>query len=248
MCTFRAYRRGEEACMLRVGSVWTAAAIACAVAGCGESRPMAAAIGAQGGCANCHSAPGEAPPFRDQNGVSDPRQITVGAHDAHLSGNLSPPIACGECHTVPRTVGDPGHLEDSPTDIRFGPLATTAGASPTYTAPSCATTYCHGNFPGGNETNTPRWIGAGPAQTCGACHGVAGDPMPSSGLHPQHRDKAFEGNPVTCSSCHGAVLTATHVNGAKDIAMEGWDPATRNCAAACHRNSQVPVRFWPAAQ
>lgn len=216
--------------MRRVASVWAAAAAAWALAACGESRSAAAPFGAGGGCSSCHSGPGEAPPFRDPSGSIDPTRITVGAHDAHLHGTISSPIACGECHTVPRSIADPGHLEDSPGDVRFGTLARTGGASPTYTQPSCAAVYCHGSFPGGNQGNAPRWVGPPNQAACGTCHGNP----PPTGRHSDHVGVSINGQAVTCASCHGTVGALTHVNGVKNVVIPAWNAQFRTCASACH--------------
>jgi predicted CxxxxCH...CXXCH cytochrome family protein len=218
--------------MRRVASVWSAAVVAWALAGCGESRGIAAPSGALAGCADCHTAPGEGPPFRDQTGSIDPGRLTVGAHDTHLHGNLiapiSSPISCGECHTVPRTVTDPGHLDDSPGDIAFGTLARTGGASPEYVAQGCAATYCHGNFPGGNGANAPTWLGGAAQGACGTCHSLP----PPTGSHSDHIGRPD----ITCTTCHGAFVQATHVNGVKNIALTVWNAGTRSCGQACHES------------
>lgn len=225
--------------MRRVASVWTAAAIACALAGCNESRPIAAGLNSEGGCVGCHSGPGEAPPFRDQTGSTDPNRLTVGAHDAHLHTNLTAPISCAECHTTPRAITDPGHLEDSPDDIRFGPLASTGGASPAYVAPGCAAVYCHGNFPGGNRGNTPSWIGGAGDAECGACHWFPPTTVAATGRHAEHVGVAFQGTALTCNTCHGPVAPETHLNGVKNVILTNWDPQFRTCALACHQ-----ARAW----
>src|SRR6266542_2624421 len=154
-------------------------AAAVALAACGEPRVVEAPSGGTSGCASCHTAPGEGPPFRDQTGSTDPGRLTVGAHDAHLHGDIVASISCDECHTVPRTIADSGHLQDSPGDIRFGPLPRTGGAQPRYEATGCAASYCHGNFPGGNADNTPRWLGGRSAALCGSCHALP----PATGQH-----------------------------------------------------------------
>lgn len=221
--------------MRRVASVWAAAAAVLAMAGCGEGRPAAAQLGGESGCAGCHSAPGEAPPFRDPSGSTDRARLTVGAHDAHLHGNLSAPIGCAECHTVPRTVADPGHLEESPGDLRFGTLARTGGVSPTYVQPSCSAVYCHGNFSGGNPGNAPRWIGASGQAACGTCHAIP----PRTGEHEEHLGESSGGTPITCNTCHGPLVAATHVNGVRNVALPAWNPQLRTCAQACHE-----ARSW----
>jgi predicted CxxxxCH...CXXCH cytochrome family protein len=218
--------------MGRVAWVGGAAAAALvALGGCGEAKPAAAALGPS--CAGCHSGTGEAPPFRDPTGSTDPAQVTVGAHDAHLHPELpfgepeiSSPISCSECHTVPRTVTDPGHLEDAPTDLQFGPLARTGGAEPVYQDQGCSASYCHGNFPGGNRTNVLRWVG-GPANqaACGTCHGLP----PQSGRHPEHVAAV-----VGCTTCHGDVGPGTHLNGVKTVILPQWDAQFAVCATACH--------------
>jgi hypothetical protein len=211
--------------MRRVASVWAAAVGALAVAGCGDGRSAAAPAGDESGCASCHSGPGEAPPFRDFTGSTDPARLTVGSHDPHLHGSLSAPISCSECHTVPRSVDDPGHLQDSPGDIRFGRLARTGGTTPSYTPPSC-----HGAFPGGNAANTPRWAG-GPGQAaCGTCHATP----PPSGRHAEHLGQSSGGVPITCNTCHGPLVQATHVNGVKNVVLPAWNAQSRSCAQACH--------------
>jgi len=209
-----------------VASPWRAvAAAAVALAACGEPRVVEAPSGGTSGCASCHTAPGEGPPFRDQTGSTDPGRLTVGAHDAHLHGDIVASISCDECHTVPRTIADSGHLQDSPGDIRFGPLPRTGGAQPRYEATGCAASYCHGNFPGGNADNTPRWLGGRSAALCGSCHALP----PATGQHARH---AAEG--IACAQCHGTFVAATHVNGVKDVPLPAWSAQSRTCAAACH--------------
>jgi predicted CxxxxCH...CXXCH cytochrome family protein len=223
--------------MRRVASVSAAAAAVLAIAGCGDSRPAAAPVAGASGCASCHSAPGEAAPFRDPTGSTDRSRASVGAHDAHLHGDLSASIACAECHTVPRSVSDPGHLEDSPGDVRFGTLARTGGASPTYVAPtdaspspSCSAVYCHGSFPGGNGGNVVRWVGPAGQAACGTCHPVS----PTTGRHPDHIGKSSGGAAITCATCHGPLVVATHVNGVRDVVLPAWNAQFRTCAQACH--------------
>jgi predicted CxxxxCH...CXXCH cytochrome family protein len=212
-----------------------AAAFAFALVGCGESRPAAQPVGEASSCGSCHTTPGQPLPFRDPNGSTDRTQVSVGAHDAHLDPaagegpNLTQPIACSECHTVPRTVDDPGHLEDAPTDIRFGPLATTGGTTPSFGpvtgGQGCSASYCHGGFPGGNNANAPVWTGTGQAE-CGSCH----DLPPPTGRHAIHVAAA-----VDCTVCHGPVEPDTHVNGVKTIVLPIWDPSVGGCAASsCH--------------
>ena len=213
---------------------WGAAAAAFALAACGSAQVAQTPLGADSVCASCHSAPGEPAPFRDPNGSIDPNKVSVGAHDAHLHPDFTEPISCAECHKVPEGVNDPGHLDTPPpNNVQFGTLAKTHGANPVYrSGDGCAASYCHGNFPGGNRTNTPQWLG-GPSQAaCGTCHGIS----PPTGRHPEHIVAG-----VSCDKCHGPFLTTTHVNGVVDVPLPTYNPQFKTCAQACH----LP-RSWPA--
>jgi predicted CxxxxCH...CXXCH cytochrome family protein len=234
--------RGREEHMRRVASSSAVLAALVAIAGCGEERSAAAPFGDGGGCAGCHSGPGQTPPFRDPTGSVDPSRVAVGAHDAHLHPNLTAPIACAECHTTPRAIGDPGHLEDSLGDVRFGTLARTGGASPAYAAPTdaspsptCSSVYCHGAFPGGNGANVLRWVGPADQAACGTCH----DLPPQTGRHANHVGRSFGGEAITCNTCHGAFTAAAHVNGVRNVVLSNWNPEFRTCAQACHQ-----ARSW----
>lgn len=217
--------------MARVTSWGVAVAAALGIAACGESRSVQQAVGAASTCATCHSAPGEGRPFRDADGNVETFRQSVGAHEAHLHGNLGE-VSCADCHRVPRQVGEPGHLEDSPDDVRFGPLARTGAVNPRYESLGCAATYCHGNFPNGRRDNRPAWLGGSAAATCGSCHAVP----PTSGRHPEHRVAE-----VRCDECHGPFLSASHVNGAVNLTLTGYDERFKTCAQMCH----LP-RSWPA--
>lgn len=209
-------RRGAEdmGMRLRLAFVLCAAGLA----GCGDSRPLEFARGGvDGQCASCHTAPGEGPPFRST-------RAAPGGHDAHLLGVIGPALQCSECHSVPPTRETPGHFEDVPTDVVFGALARTGGAEPAWNDVGCTASYCHGNFPGGNEANVPIWSSPRSA-SCGTCHGLP----PGTGAHVPHQDAS-----ISCATCHGAVNVVTHVNGTKDVFLGQWNPSLRNCAAACH--------------
>jgi predicted CxxxxCH...CXXCH cytochrome family protein len=220
-------------------TVWAAAAVvAVGAAGCGTARsPAGAEANATAACSSCHTGPGAGPPFQDPTGATDPSLPTVGAHDAHLHGELTADLDCGQCHTVPRTVTDPGHLDAAPDQlVHFGPLARTGGAAPSYDPQSrtCAAAYCHGNFPGGNTANRLAWTGGDSQAQCGSCHGLP----PRTGAHPFHAGASFNGQAIVCSTCHGDVVPATHVNGRVDVALPAWNPATSSCAQACHEARQ----------
>jgi predicted CxxxxCH...CXXCH cytochrome family protein len=172
-----------------------------------------------------------------------------GAHQNHLNkgtGAIGKHVACSECHAVPS--GAPAGGGDThgngTADVAFpsGSLARkvltlsngNAGSpiAPVYapgsgtTAPSCSTTYCHGEFTlnpkaTGKLGNTIAWNAAGPL-ACSACHVMNGTtPAPNDSCHPPNFNHDG-GN--RCSDCHKdvsstgtAITNATlHVNGAID--------------------------------
>jgi predicted CxxxxCH...CXXCH cytochrome family protein len=161
-----------------------------------------------------------APPF-DLNGNSATSAPGVGAHQAHLTESASHlALTCNECHTVPKAVFDPGHLDNKGSArITFGLLAQSLGSSPTYDVKtqSCTGTYCHKSY-------VPNWTAPKTsADACGTCHGLP-PPLP----HPQNaqcyechgdvidknrnfvnKSRHIDGNPVrastlACNSCHGS--------------------------------------------
>jgi predicted CxxxxCH...CXXCH cytochrome family protein len=172
-----------------------------------------------------------APPM-DTHGQAS--SAAVGAHQAHVNraGGLTTPLQCSECHVVPTSTLH----KNGVVDIQFGGRAIAGGAAPTFSATTltCAATYCHGNFDGGNRA-TMTWDK--PGTTCATCHG---DP-PLTGRHGRH---VLEKG-IACGSCHGtgysptSVRPSTHVNGVKDVGGAGtlinsWSAATQSCAPACH--------------
>ena len=209
-------------------SIWAAAA-ALGMWGCGDAQNVVGLAGSAT-CSACHSGPGDPPPFRAPGGSTNPNQLSVGAHTPHLNGGLTSNITCSDCHIVPSVVNQPGHLDATPpSDIVFGGLARTGGVNPQYVATGCAATYCHGNFPGGNRSNAPKWLGGIAAGACGTCH----DLPPATGQHLFH-----VGIGIGCEGCHGPLARDTHVNGVVNVVLSppaAWQPATSSCATqACH--------------
>jgi len=143
----------------------------------------------------------------------------VGAHQAHVNKSvLSAPVACNECHVVPITSSH----SNGTVQIAFGTLARAKGAAPAWNGTTCASSYCHGNFPGGRTLFAPTWTGG--AMACGSCHATP----PAT---PPHGNPALE-----CSVCHGAgysataqtVNKATHINGVVNV-----DQGALTCTS-CH--------------
>ena len=180
-------------------------------------------------CHSCHGSAANAAPPVDSHAQSDPTLVTVGAHQAHLlgTGNLSGPIACGECHTVPATVDAPGHLDlGGLTTVTFGTLSKTGGLSPAWnrTTARCQSTWCHGATLSGGATTTPLWtLQDGSQELCTSCHGnpppwphpVAtqtqcatchADTISPNGLFKdktRHVNGVVDLSPMTCNDCHG---------------------------------------------
>jgi predicted CxxxxCH...CXXCH cytochrome family protein len=178
-------------------------------------------------CNTCHGDFNEAPddtaswaPPDDMVGNDDPSIRTVGAHE-HLvnGGDVGGPYSCTLCHLLPDSVDAVGHLEQLPAhaEITFGVLATDSSRTdpmPTWNpiAETCSNTYCHGNFPLGNQDNDPAlWTNQDGSQIeCGTCHAMPPPP-------PQHTEFSDD-----CNLCHGSVVNddnvsienpALHVNG-----------------------------------
>jgi predicted CxxxxCH...CXXCH cytochrome family protein len=157
-----------------------------------------------------------APPL-DATGASS-GGTKIGAHVAHSNRNTTAnPIRCDECHRgeVPST---PLHANGSTTidPAHFGTVTNSGLSAPSYTAPNCATTYCHGNFNGGANA-TMSWLATG--TNCTSCHGNPPVPAVAAGQVPA----SYHPNNTNCGQCHtgysrtgattGTVTPGTHVNG-----------------------------------
>jgi predicted CxxxxCH...CXXCH cytochrome family protein len=195
-----------------------------------------------GSCTACHGSGTNPAPPRDTKGNTDPSFVSVGAHQAHLSGEhgISGAIACSACHLVPTAVGSPGHVDhDPPATLKFSGLAVADGATPSWNhdTASCSATYCHG---GGTKlgtdttspsaTNrTPKWTGGSAQIFCGSCHGIppanASHPLKAGNVPMQLSD---------CYTCHASTVdklgnlivtgppgarVSTHINGVVDVSI-----------------------------
>lgn len=162
-------------------------------------------------CTGCHGGGDNAtgaPPRAIWGRGSD--AVRVGAHTTHVTASpVSPAIGCATCHAPPADLFAPGHIDELtdpaavPTaGVEFGGLATLAGAAPSWDRANgkCASTYCHGNFPGGNTTYAPTWTSPA-ANACGTCHG-----LPPGGNHPGVDPSA---GLAACSACHAETIAAS---------------------------------------
>jgi predicted CxxxxCH...CXXCH cytochrome family protein len=210
-----------------------------ALAGAGATltRPMWNGGSSQAACGTCHGSPpaGDHPQDPDcarchvsqvhVNAVIDVGQSCTdchgsasrplsGAHRSHTEAlhELSAPIACTECHTVPAAVGAAGHLDPAPAEVVFGPLAKARGATPVLANGTCTGTACHG-------VATVDWGPGLGVAVCGSCHAIP----PAAGKYHTPGLKLTD-----CVTCHGATVdgfgnilfnggTTTHINGRTDL-------------------------------
>jgi predicted CxxxxCH...CXXCH cytochrome family protein len=183
-------------------------------------------------CTQCHGSGDEPAPPADTRGFTASTASGVGAHAAHLSGGgASRPLACSECHRVPRSADDFAHADGLPAEVELAGIAQTADRAPTWDrrSSSCADSWCH--QPGGQRgAKSPAWTSTG-TLGCADCHGL---PPPSP--HPQISD---------CSACHGAVVGEDdrtiverqhHVDGVVDVAFDG------SCTSCHGADNPAPPR------
>ncbi len=231
-----------------------------ALAACGGS-PAPTPLSANQGCSGCHGdssragvALDQAAPPRDARGGTEATLVTVGAHQAHLRGN----VACATCHAVPPE-GDRTHINGPFATVIFsGNLVGAQGAvvAPwNREAPTCAN-YCHGaSLPGGPRPE-PVWTAQG-GLGCGACHSDQQTNAVSTGLHALHL--RFVAPLGTCAVCHGtgyaagsvaAPASGTHHDGLVELTPSvGWQAApcvtgTRSCNSSCH-TTVTGCKPWP---
>ncbi len=191
-------------------------------------------------CNTCHGDFNDvAKPYppRAVNGSKDPSYAGVGAHIHHLTDSeLSNAVECKDCHIVPNSYKDAGHIDSTPgAELNFSLFASSDGSA-TYDKQlnKCSNVYCHGNFAfpkdsaGTNawiytgdfiegENFSPKWTQLDETQAeCGTCH-----LLPPNG----HQNAGNDPSASTCSGCHFAVVDASgniidpakHINGQKNV-------------------------------
>jgi predicted CxxxxCH...CXXCH cytochrome family protein len=182
--------------------------------GCHRDGPTA--------CATCH---GTGPTSFAHTIHASPR-VMFGPIAGPVVGGLpgGGGVTCGECHIVPASWDDDGHIVHdgvaitTPPQITFGARAglTIAPAdrhgAPSWDGTTCRNIYCHGDalpIAAGGIATTPRWDDPVPTATCTACHG---DPPPShlrsdcGSCHPRtapHMDGIVQIG-TGCDGCHGS--------------------------------------------
>lgn len=173
-------------------------------------------------CTSCHGGTDNltgAPPV-GLRGETLTSERAVGAHTGHMDGGeLSNGIECSECHIVPGTLIDPGHLDaDSVAEITWGLLAGNQ-SSWDRNSESCSNTYCHGNFAGGYADNAPVWTANNQAH-CSSCHDIGYAPVDLLWKHEYH----IQTGGLACADCHSNVVDLSltivgpdrHINGIVD--------------------------------
>lgn len=179
-------------------------------------------------CNACHGEAANGAPPPDTLGNRTETAIGVGAHQTHLAGgNVSRPLACGECHEEPDLSDVSSHIDRLPAEVRFQGVAATDGRAPRWERAdrTCVDTWCHG--PDAEKTTeSPSWVST-ESLGCGSCHG---NPPPAP--HPAMNE---------CASCHAEVIDEDghvnrerHVDGRVDVDL-GAD------CAHCHGDAESPA-------
>src|SRR5512133_657599 len=186
--------------------------------GCQRSQ-LTDGLPAETDCSSCHGATGNAAPPRALHGSERTGDIGVGAPQSHMLGSeIAGPVACNECHPLPTDMLTHPDVNGGRTEVTFGPLATSSGATPEWdrTSATCKNTYCHGATLSGAEKRAhPTWtVVNGSQRRCSSCHGY-----PPASPHPTG----------ACESCHGDVSgpgssikdPKRHVDGVIDVSGTG---------------------------
>ena len=81
-------------------------------------------------CTSCHGSGGYSAPPVDTRLETDTTEPGVGAHRAHVeAADWHAVIPCDECHQVPFSLDDPGHVDTAlPAELVWGDLAAADGA------------------------------------------------------------------------------------------------------------------------
>ncbi|MCP4715802.1 MAG: CxxxxCH/CxxCH domain-containing protein [Deltaproteobacteria bacterium] len=168
------------------------------------------------GCSSCHGwDQGISPPESLRSDCAPGLQGT-GAHQAMRRDCIpAHQTGCSNCHSVPTTTWQDGHIDgDNTAEVTFSLLAVADGATPSWDGSTCSGVYCHGATLQGGSHTAPGWHDtSGTAGTCGACHRLT-DPRGNSG--------------ADCSSCHPTSIDrdrkilpyGTHINGTVDVTEE----------------------------
>ena len=195
-------------------------------------------------CEKCH---GSARMAKEEGAFKDTAGSTtgsyVGTHVSHLAGshNLTAPLQCSECHTLPSSINSFDHMSSLPARIVWGVLSVRSSnvrggdrvaMTPTYNPANkqCTNTYCHAGVQiktgetvsyQGSKPN-PTWNDAGylGGTGCNMCHGY-----PPLGLHPSS---------TVCSACHNHVDQSNLTMADKTKHLNGKVETTVDDCLGCH--------------
>jgi len=193
-------------------------------------------------CEKCHGSSRTAivdGVFKDTAG--SPAGSYVGTHVSHLAGthNLTAPLQCSECHTIPSSITSFGHMSSLPARLAFGVLSVRSSVvragdrvamTPAYntTTRKCSNTYCHAGVQIKDiSTGIVTYQGAKPepswgesAFACSMCHGY-----PPKGLHTTS---------VNCSACHNHIDLSNQSMRDKTKHINGIVETTVDDCLGCH--------------
>jgi len=202
------------------------------------------------GCDQCHGDrngkyyPPVAVHGSDLNAASG-----VGAHVHHIESTASLMSKdgtdsqasvnwCNECHVVPASAGDAGHIDAVyPADVDFSSAVESKfnSVTPSFTPDPSAnpdsgtggtcSVYCHGAklpFSGGAGPNpTPAW---GDSSTgCDYCHGAPPSTGGHTGLVQNDLTQCVACHPDTVDASGGIATPANHIDGNLQVQADCWD-------------------------
>jgi predicted CxxxxCH...CXXCH cytochrome family protein len=168
------------------------------------------------------------------------------AHQIHANPQVTQPLACSECHLVPNSAFDPGHLFDDPqrrisdlrAEVTFGPKARLGGVQPSYD-PGTGTcvVYCHGVRVGEPPPTSSTVRGE---SQCDFCHNIAnhGRGVDCSQCHQESTTRCTPGSPgcATITPEVGISFRSTrfHIDGRAPVVLTGQE----SCYS-CHGTLQT---------
>jgi predicted CxxxxCH...CXXCH cytochrome family protein len=192
-------------------------------------------------CLQCHTEDGPL----DSRRRTQQEATAYGAEDIRRghARHRDAGIGCEVCHRVPEAVGDIGHIDGLPAEVRFSGIAVSGGLTPRWNRDTkrCEGTYCHGGGKFGGSINAPSFAdSADLVSACDSCHGYP----PAKGAHPEHARAG-----LACVECHAVPATVSeegHIDAppaeisfGKRARLRGaapvWRAETKTCEGTyCH--------------
>ncbi|MBI5533439.1 MAG: CxxxxCH/CxxCH domain-containing protein [Deltaproteobacteria bacterium] len=208
--------------------------LACSLAvGCLTTRNETAPTPEKNCAGTCHGSADSPAPPKDTKGSSLTSSPGVGAHANHLTASAThTALACETCHVVPKAVGDPGHVDNTPpTKLNFTGIAAASGRQPYYDdkTHTCVDTYCHSGPTGQGWPSTAVWNAPRASdQACGtSCHS-----LPPGGSHP---------TVDRCELCHGKTAGPNHTIKDATLHINGKIDVSSGDCSSCHGSSKNPA-------